>query len=202
MIDEGYVKYNCTWIEDSPLERSLITELNQWRHQLYKIGLIGQYENGIGFGNVSIRGKSGKEIIISGTNTGGIPSLNEYHYTTVTDYNWQENRVSCRGAITASSETLTHAAIYEANPDTNAVIHIHHRHLWEKLLGQVPTTRKNIAYGTPEMAAEIIRLCQEDHLEEQQILVMSGHEEGIITFGTNLEQAGNLLLTYYHNIVQ
>jgi ribulose-5-phosphate 4-epimerase/fuculose-1-phosphate aldolase len=197
MIDEGYVKYNCTWIEDISPERSQIVELNRWRHQLYQLGLIGQYENGIGFGNLSIRGKLPKEIIISGTNTGGIPQLKECHYTKVIDYSWQENRVSCRGAIAASSETLTHAAIYEANLNTNAVIHIHDRRLWENLLGRVPTTRKNIAYGTPEMAAEIIRLCQEDRLEEQQILVMSGHEEGIITFGKNLDKAGNLLLKYY-----
>jgi hypothetical protein len=47
------------------------------------------------------------------------------------------------------------------------------------------------------MAAEIIRLCQEDRLEEQQILVMSGHEEGIIAFGQDLAKAGNLLLSYY-----
>jgi len=58
---------------------------------------------------------------------------------------------------------------------------------------QVPTTQENIAYGTPE----IIRLCQEDRLEEQQILVTSGHQEGIIAFGQDLAKAGNLLLFYY-----
>lgn len=197
MIDEGYVKYNCTWISDHPLKSSEIAELNYWRNRLYQLGLIGQYDNGIGFGNVSRRGKLDKEIIISGTNTGGINLLNESHYTTVIDYSWRENRVTCRGPIAASSETLTHAAIYEANPQINAVIHIHHRQLWQNLMYQVPTTGENIAYGTPEMAAEIIRLCQEDRLKEQQILVMSGHEEGIITFGKDLEKAGNLLLTYY-----
>jgi L-ribulose-5-phosphate 4-epimerase len=197
MIDEGYVKYNCTWIPGLPLDKSLIIELNYWRNRLYQLGLIGQYENGIGFGNVSMRGNCEREIIISGTNTGGIPILNESHYTTVIDYNWTENRVTCRGTIAASSETLTHAAIYQANLNINAVIHIHHRSLWESLMYQVPTTRENIAYGTPEMATEIIRLCQEDSLEEQQILVMSGHEEGIIAFGVDLEKAGNLLLAYY-----
>jgi hypothetical protein len=197
MIDEGYVKYNCTWISDLPLDKSLVGELNNWRNRFYQLGLIGQYDNGIGFGNMSTRGKLGKEIIISGTNTGGIAVLDESHYTTVIDYDWRENWVTCRGTIAASSETLTHAAIYEANININAVIHIHHRPLWENLMYRVPTTRENIAYGTPEMAAEIIRLCQEDSLEEQQILVMSGHEEGIIAFGQNLEKAGNLLLDYY-----
>ena len=197
MIDEGYVKYNCTWIPDRPLISSEIAELNYWRNRLYQLGLIGQYDNGIGFGNVSKRGKIDKEIIISGTNTGGISVLNESHYTTVIDYDWRENWVTCRGTIAASSETLTHGAIYEANPQINGVIHIHHRHLWQNLMYRVPTTQENIAYGTPEMAAEIIRLCQEERLEEQQILVMSGHEEGIIAFGQDLAKAGNLLLSYY-----
>ncbi|MFM7715218.1 MAG: class II aldolase/adducin family protein, partial [Microcystis sp.] len=52
MIDEGYVKYNCTWIPDCSLISSEIAELNYWRNRLYRLGLIGQYDNGIGFGNV------------------------------------------------------------------------------------------------------------------------------------------------------
>ena len=104
MIDEGYVKYNCTWIPDRSLISLEIAELNYWRNRLYRLGLIGQYDNGIGFGNVSQRGKIDKEIIISGTNTGGIPVLNESHYTTVIDYDWKENSVTCRGTIAASSE--------------------------------------------------------------------------------------------------
>lgn len=154
MIDEGYVKYDCTWIPARPLISLEIAELNYWRNRLYRLGLIGQYDNGIGFGNVSQRGKIDKEIIISGTNTGGIPVLNESHYTTVIDYDWKENSVTCRGTIAASSETLTHAAIYEANPQINGVIHIHHRPLWQNLMYRVPTTQENIAYGTPEMATE------------------------------------------------
>ena len=31
MIDEGYVKYNCTWIPDRPLISSEIAELNYTR---------------------------------------------------------------------------------------------------------------------------------------------------------------------------
>lgn len=197
IIDEGYVKYCCHWIPALPLEKSIIRELNDWRNKLYQFKLIGQYDNGIGYGNISIRGNPQHQFIISGTNTGGIPVLNESHYTTVIDYDWVSNNVTCQGAIQASSETLTHAAIYQANPKINAVIHIHHQQLWKSLLYRVPTTQENIAYGTPEMAEEIIRLCREDTLQDQQILVMSGHEEGIITFGINLEMAGNLLLDYY-----
>ena len=38
MIDEGYVKYNCTWSPDRPLVSSEIAELNYWRNRLYRQG--------------------------------------------------------------------------------------------------------------------------------------------------------------------
>lgn len=201
-IDEGYVKYHCTWNPAEPLEVSSIQALNFWRNKLFQLGLIGKYENGIGFGNVSVRGGIDRQFIISGTSTGGIAELDESHYTTVIDYDWKKNTVTCEGPIQASSEALTHAAIYEANPHTNAVIHVHHRLLWERLMYRVPTTRENVAYGTPEMAEEIIRLCREEGLVDKQILVMSGHEEGIIAFGSCLDRSGDLLLDYYGKLIQ
>ena len=58
----------------------------------------------------------------------------------------------------------------------------------------MPTTKKEIEYGTPAMANEMIRLFDETDLRNKKVLVMAGHEEGIISFGENLEEAGNLLL--------
>ncbi|WP_041933098.1 class II aldolase/adducin family protein [Gloeothece verrucosa] len=198
MIDEGYVKYHCEWLDSPSVTFEQIEELNQWRHKLFQLGLIGQYDNGIGFGNVSIRCLDQEhQFIISGTKTGGIPELNEQHYTRVIDYDWEKNWLICRGSIQASSEALTHAAVYTANPHINAVIHVHHLKLWQTLMDKVPTTAKDIAYGTPEMAQEIIRLCQLGNLKEAKILVMSGHWEGVMAFGCNLTEAGNLLLEYY-----
>ncbi len=197
MIDEGYVKYSCNWIKDKPINPLKLIEINQWREQLYNLDLIGQYENGIGFGNISIRNKNSSEFIITGTRTGALPILTTEHFTTVTDFNWDKNYVTCVGPIEASSEALTHAAIYVANPQINAVIHVHNYHLWSNLINKIPTTNKNCPYGTPEMAEEIIRLCQENELKQHQILVMAGHKEGIISLGKNLEEAGKILLDYF-----
>lgn len=197
MLDEGYIKYSCHWINSEPIAKDEIQALNHWRNQLFRLGLIGQYNNGIGFGNLSIRCSQPRKFIISGTNTGKLATLNEQHYTQVMNYDWERNCLTCVGPIQASSESLTHAAVYEANATINAVIHIHDLELWQKLFDQVPTTARDCAYGTPEMAREIIRLCQEDNLKETKILVMSGHREGIITFGNSLEEAGNILMRYY-----
>lgn len=200
MIDEGYVKYQCHWIESKPLSYEQIAEINQWREQLYQLNLIGMYENGIGFGNISIRYTPSGEFIISGTQTGSLPTLTEHHYAIVTDFDLDQNSLTCTGPIQASSEALTHATLYTANPKIQAIIHVHHLPLWQNLMNQVPTTAQNCPYGTPEMAREIIRLFDQENLMETQILVMAGHEEGIISFGETLTEAGSLLLNYYNNL--
>lgn len=196
MIDEGYIKYRCYWQQEKAIAAADILELNPWRQRLYQLGVIGEYDNGIGFGNLSTRIGNSRQMIISGTQTGGIPNLAAQHYSKVTDYSWQKNYVTCQGLVKASSETLTHGAVYQALPEIKAVIHIHHQALWSQLLNQVPTTDPGIAYGTPEMADEIIRLCQLPTTKTQRIIAMSGHESGILTFGHDLDQAGEALMKY------
>ena len=195
MLDEGYVKYKCRWENQPSISEMDIVELNKWRSKLYKPGFIGEYDNGIGFGNLSVRIPNSQYLIISGTQTGGIAELTVQHYTKVTDFDWHKNYVACKGLIQASSETLTHAAIYVAEPEANAVVHVHDLDLWRKLLYKVPTTNPDCAYGTPEMAEEIIRLCQQQQTKEEKIITMSGHEEGILTFGHTLAEAVGVLLT-------
>ncbi|MEC4804807.1 MAG: class II aldolase/adducin family protein [Jaaginema sp. PMC 1079.18] len=196
--DEGYIKYTCNWQKAPPPPAHHLTQLHSWRTQLYQKGFIGRYDNGIGYGNLSIRSTTNpQQFIVSGTQTGGLPDLTAAHYTLVTTFDLERNTLTCRGEIKASSESLTHAAIYQANPDVCAVIHVHHRRLWECLMDKVPTTPRHCAYGTPEMAYAIRDICQNPSLASPKILVMSGHEEGIITFGKDLAEAGTVLLAQY-----
>ena len=201
MIDEGYVKYQCNWIKSEPMDLNEIAELNKCRNKLYELGLIGEYENGIGFGNLSIRYSLPEQFVVSGTQTGNLPVLNEQHYTRVTNFDLEQNSLTCYGPIKASSESLTHATLYQIDPKVNAIIHVHNLELWQELMYKVSTTEKNVSYGTPEMAKEIIRLFKQDNLIDKKILVMSGHEEGIISFGANLEEAANILLDRYYEWV-
>jgi len=72
--------------------------------------------------NMRIRG--GNQFIITGSATGEIPELEPGHYVKVTSFNIDDKCVQCVGPLKASSESLTHAAIYLADPDSNAVIHV------------------------------------------------------------------------------
>jgi L-ribulose-5-phosphate 4-epimerase len=198
MKDEGVIKFNCTWIKEEPLSIECISKLNTWREKMYEKGLIGCTEDGIGYGNISIRHDN--HFIISGSGTGKIEHLTAEHYTVVTEYSFETNSVTARGPAIASSESLTHAMLYQCSKDINAVIHVHHYQLWKKILQIYPSTHRNVAYGTPEMAKEIQRLFKENSIAEHKLFAMGGHEEGIIAFGKNLEEAGKLVLDHLNTI--
>jgi ribulose-5-phosphate 4-epimerase/fuculose-1-phosphate aldolase len=194
-LDEGYIKYASNWTLGPAPAQAVTTELETWRQPLYKAGLIGHYvELGIGFGNISVRGQKARQFIISGTQTGHLPTTNGAHYALITDYDIEENRVSSLGPVEASSESLTHAAIYELDATINAVVHIHSKGLWTTLLHHLPTTDASISYGTPAMAREFTRLFLETDFASTGIAVMAGHNEGIVSIGTSLQEAATRVL--------
>ena len=114
--------------------------------------------NGVGFGNLSVRDGVSRNFYITGSATGGLPELTPTDCVRVVAYDFARNWLRYEGAAIPSSESLTHAAIYESDPSTSAVIHCHDSDLWATLLDRAPTTSKSVAYGTPEMAYEIMRL--------------------------------------------
>ncbi len=195
-LTDGVIKFNLQW-DQGPAPAGL-EELHFWRDKLYALHLVGAYPDGVGFGNLSIRSKPG--FIITGSATGAWKRLDPEHYTRVMSYNFRENSVHCQGPIRASSESLTHAALYEACPDIQAVIHVHSRQLWQALIYKVPTTENDIPYGTPEMAFSIQRIVQARKSESTGLIVMAGHEEGLVAYGPDLQSAGDCLLrAFAHN---
>lgn len=194
-LDDGYIKYASNWTPGPAPDLAAIAELEMWRQPLYAAGLIGHYaEPGIGFGNISVRAQKPRQFIISGTQTGHLPTTNAAHYALVTDYDIEDNRVSSLGPVEASSESLTHAAIYELDTTIGAVVHIHSEVLWTALLHRLPTTHPDITYGTPEMAREFVRLFFETNFGSTGIAIMAGHVEGIISIGSSLSEAATRVL--------
>jgi len=195
MIDEGYTKYQIDWQPGPPLPAERIAALDACRRQLYLAGLIGyDAEHDVGYGNVSVRATELGGFIISGTQTGDVEATDAGHYSLVTDYAIDANRVHCRGPVQASSEALTHAAIYELDATIGAIVHVHCPKLWNTLKNKLPTSAENVAYGTPEMARELQRLYRETYLKAHGIAVMGGHADGLIASGQNIEQATRRIL--------
>jgi len=195
--DEGYIKFQANWTKTNPFLMSDLITLNNFRTKLFDLKLIGAYSDGIGYGNISQRISESNQFFISGSATGNYKTLNNQHYAKVESFNLEKNVLNCNGPIIASSESMSHAVIYQECNWVNGVIHIHHLEMWEKLMHNVPTTNQSAAYGTPEMALSIIDLLQNTNLQEQKIFVMEGHREGVFAFGKDLEEAFDVVLRYF-----
>jgi len=194
-IDEGYIKYEARFTEGPPPDAERVAELERWRQPLHAAGLIGHYEDlGVGYGNISVRAAHAGAFVISGTQTGHIAETSALHYALVERVDIDANRVWSSGPIQASSEALTHAALYALSETVAAVVHVHSATLWQAFRGVLPTTGSEVAYGTPQMAHEFERLWSEGRFREEGLAVMAGHEEGIVSIGESLEEAAKRVL--------
>jgi L-ribulose-5-phosphate 4-epimerase len=191
--ETGSVKFKC---EQVPIEISRFAgfaELNKYRRKLLDLGMIGVDANGIGFGNLSIRNGAPAQFYITGSATAGIPELTPADCAKVVAYDFERNWLQCEGSTVASSESLTHAAVYESDPTARAVIHCHDMKLWAALLDRAPTTPKRVEYGTPEMAYAVRRLFEATDVEKRKIFVMAAHDGGLVAFGKDLQEAFGIL---------
>jgi len=197
-MNEGYIKFNCTWEQkEIHIQDEIFEQLESARTKLYELGLIGMYPDGVGFGNISVFSLESSSFIITGSATGQYVHLEPKHYALVTNYNFARNSIFCTGMTKASAESLSHAAVYESLPNVGAVVHVHCLGLWERLLNVIPTTSDEIEYGTTEMAEAIQQLIAGMNREER-VIVMGGHREGILAFGGNLYEATSEIIKIYN----
>ncbi len=179
---EGIIKFNCIFEEDSPPNEVLIAEMNTIRNKLHNAGLINIDSHNTGFGNISIRYMNGRQFIITGTQTAGKENLSNRDYSLVKDFDIAQNKLICTGKIKASSESLTHAVVYQAVHNANSIIHIHSSKLWEKFYDKLPTTPEEFEYGTPEIALAVAEICKSN---TNRVIILGGHPDGIICYGEN-----------------
>lgn len=208
VIDDGVIKYDrSNFSQCGCLNTSEYVDLEYWRKKLYDMNLIGEYpEAQIGFGNMStVKDYSNfyrsthPQFIITGTQTGKYADLNGFQYTRVLDYNIDQLKIKMMGAIEASSEALTHAAIYDFNPEIRAVFHIHSQEIWQKMIeDKSDFTAADIPYGTIEMA-RATQKCVSG--KNAGVFCMHGHEDGVVIYGTSLQQAGELTIELYQKYV-
>jgi hypothetical protein len=175
----------------------VISALETVRSDLFALGLIGRDPrryDGLGYGNVSCRAGSG--FVISGTQTGHLPVLADNQY--VTAYGWDIPRFalwSC-GSVQPSSEAMTHAMLYDALPDAGAILHVHAPEIWHRLrLSGFPQTPPEAGYGSPAMVSAVAALAIRHGWRDEGVMVMAGHQDGLIAFGADLAGGHRLLMT-------
>jgi ribulose-5-phosphate 4-epimerase/fuculose-1-phosphate aldolase len=205
-LDEGVIKFHyelLPWNTElyTAYRTQLSLGLNKWRHHLWKLNLIGEYpKEKVGFGNISERFHQNKSsFIISGTQTGAKEFLTENDFCLVLKSDFKNNYLQAMGCTPPSSESLTHAALYEANPNVQAVLHIHHAQFWKKGLEDLQSLKTSpVPYGTIEMASELKQLARS---YPAGLAYMSGHDDGIIAWAESLNKAAEILLKAYEEKV-
>jgi len=191
---EGYVKYTAIYTKAPAIKTPHWAELNNARTKLFSFGLLGVNPQGVSFGNVSMRFK-GDEFLISGTATGVAPELTPAEYCLVNSFDLAQNRIVSTGPIRASSEAMTHGAVYRSCSGANCVIHVHSGIIYRGMIRDgCLATDKDAVYGTPEIALALAKCVQELGTDEG-VVYMAGHDEGIIVWGPTVERALKLILT-------
>ena len=202
MSETGSVKFSCEQVAVKISRFAGFAQLNKYRRRLLDLGMIGVDASGIGFGNLSIRNGATSRFYITGSATGAVSELTAMDYAKVVAYDFARNWLQCEGSTVASSESLTHAAVYESDPTARAVIHGHDTKLWAALLDKAPTTPKRVEYGTPEMAYAVRRLFDITDVKRRKILVMAAHDGGLVTFGRDLREAFGILERWRNGVVE
>ncbi|MBI4154551.1 class II aldolase/adducin family protein [Candidatus Woesearchaeota archaeon] len=205
---EGVIKYDQIYLETKPQDSNVVDDIIDLRQKCYYLGLIGQDKNrygGYGFGNVSMRltakfytyPELNSAFFITGTQTGGLEKLTNEHIATIINCNPKTNTVISTGPIKASSESLTHDAVYRCDPSINYIIHAHSPEIFKRQ-AELPCTNKSVEYGTPEMALEVKRLFLETNVKTKGIFIMLGHEDGVFCFGNTKMTALTNMIFWYH----
>lgn len=181
---EGYIKFNCKIAGSQTPDEVDIEGINDLRSRLHSLGLIGATPEGIGYGNISRR--FGNYFIISCSATGQLPVLSEKDFAIIQAYSFQNNEVEISGFKPASSESLTHIAVYTSLEDVNIVAHIHNSRIWKHLIAEGKSTSGNADYGTVEIAMEVREYLQIS-TSPNQSFALAGHQDGVMIIGRNSE---------------
>jgi hypothetical protein len=200
-MDEGVIKYRGERVEGEVPHPAALDELNRARTALFDLDLIGCYDNGIGYGNLSLR-EMGDRFLITGSATGAERTLRFEQFCLVESFSPERNSVRSRGALMASSESMTHGAIYAAHSAVHCVMHIHSRALFDALLQQGALhTPADIPYGTPAMARAVASLVQAQR-SLPVLFAMAGHDEGIVAYGADIESVKQLIVKTFNKVMR
>ncbi|HUO86501.1 MAG TPA: class II aldolase/adducin family protein [Thermoanaerobaculia bacterium] len=192
--------------EELPDElRPLAADLARRRRELVARGVVGRDPlryGGAGFGNLSARVSrqeappGARRFLVSGSQTGDRDDLDLDGFALVESWQAADHRLRSRGLVEPSSESLTHAALYDASPAVGAVFHVHAPELWARRgTPALPETDPGVDYGSPEMAAAVGALGRRLLASTPAaVLAMGGHLDGVIAFGCDPAATTAILL--------
>jgi len=201
---EGVIKFRADH-HYAPLPLGLhgrsVAAIDAWRTLLAQLGTVGadpRRYGGLGFGNLSVRtgpASEGDPFLITGTQTGKLEHVGIRDCCLVLRHDVLANRVESTGDILPSSESMSHAALYAVDPNIGAIVHGHVPVLWRRARElRLLSTPPDAEYGTVAMAEAMERLVRADRGHRLPLIVMTGHEDGVVAYGEDLDTAALTLI--------
>jgi len=199
-VHEGVIQFGYTLTESTPpfTTDADFAALQSWRGILHRLSLLGQsadmYE-GFAWGNLSLRRPSKRStFLISATQTGGLEHTAPCDWVFINQYDLATFQVVAVGLKPPSSESVTHAMVYAADPDIACVLHVHNHDIWRHAAAlNLPSTRPATRYGSPALAEEVARLLIRNPLRPL-VFTTPGHEDGVVACGTDLAPTASALI--------
>ena len=202
---EGTIQfaYELQAESETTMAADLFADLAAWRSILFDLNLIGQSPtryNGFAYGNLSLSNPAALtdpfNFFITASQTSGAKALLPDDLVRITHCNLERFWVDAKGSLPPSSETLTHAMIYIADPKLQCVLHVHSPVLWHHRAAlRLPETDADVGYGSADMCLAVAQLM--DQFQSRPLaFATAGHEDGIFACGHNLRDAGGLLISY------
>ena len=199
---EGIIRfaYDLQAPETEVAEDALFQPLRAWRAIFRDLGLVGQDParyHGLGFGNLSARDPDREdEFIITASQSGGVENLQQQQMVRITNCNLERFWVDACGRQPPSSETLTHAMVYAADPRIAWIFHGHSPAILSRASElTLPCTDAAVAYGSPDMVGAVAGLLQKHH-SRPLVFATLGHTDGIFACGPTARDTGGLLVSY------
>ncbi|NIP16376.1 MAG: class II aldolase/adducin family protein [Pseudomonadales bacterium] len=192
--------YDLQTPDGAVTEETLRDTLAAWRTIFRRLGVLGhdpERYGGFGFGNLSVRDpERPDEFVVTASQTSGQGGLRDRDLVRISGCNLERFWVDAVGHKPPSSETLTHAMIYAADPRIRWVFHVHSPEIWEHAEPlAIPCTAQEVAYGSPEMVRAVAELL-EKHQSRPLLFATFGHVDGVFACGPTARDAGGLLVSY------
>jgi hypothetical protein len=194
---EGVIQFSYALAPGAvALDEGLLSEFAAWRSILRDLQLLGEDPGrygGFGYGNLSIRHPGGG-FVITVSQTSGLGVFGRQQLVHVKRSDPAEFRVDAVGSMAPSSESLTHAMLYQADPRVNVVFHGHCPLIWRARAGLgIPATAEEVPYGTPAMAQAVQTLLSKE-VRRPLLFATAGHEDGVFAAGATMRDCGTLLV--------
>lgn len=172
--------------------------LAAWRDILRRLKLLGRDPrryDGYHYGNVSVRDSSRPErFFVTASQTSGRRRLTARQIVRIDACDAARFALTATGAAAPSSESISHAMLYAADPAIGWVMHGHSPTIWQHTDAlRLPCTPADVEYGSPAMARAVGALLGA-RPERPLVFTTLGHTDGVFAAGADADSTGLALI--------